>query len=133
MDHWKGYGESRSGMNDSRRSAGKRIRRSGQEGRRLADEWRKSGVSASEFCQRNAVPLHVLRYWAHQSNGGPTADRAGDFFVMTTEPQSGSNTAGNDEVGSTTVPKAVIIVVPLRSNGTALTETLRAVLGEVTW
>jgi transposase-like protein len=114
-------------MNQSKREPRGQIRRSKEEGRRLVERWRASGVSAPVFCRQNGVAQHVLYYWARQNSGSNAQAAApADFFVMRAEPP-----AVADDVGSHAASRAIVIVVPLGSKAGGLAETLRAVLGEV--
>ena len=115
-------------MNQNKREPRGQIRRSKDEGRRLVERWRASGVSAPTFCRQNGVAQHVLHYWARR-NSGSDAQGAGpaDFFVMSAEPPAVADDVGSDSASS----RAIIIVVPLRSKAGGLAEALRAVLGEV--
>jgi hypothetical protein len=112
-------------------------RRSAEEGRQLAQRWRASGLIASEFCRRNQVPVHVLRYWAGRKSGGQAKlERSTDFFEMTAGPRvaatNAPEVAGEHEAGAHDVSRAVVIVVPLRPGATSLANVLEVVLREAT-
>lgn len=114
----------------------KGVRRSNEEGRELARRWRASGLSASEFCRRNQVALHVLRYWALGKAGSrPNSVKPRDFFVVTAGdgmvPAPDAGSARGTEAPPCDEGKAVVIVIPLRSGAAAFGEALAAVLREV--
>jgi hypothetical protein len=109
--------------------AAKGARRNAEEGRELARRWRASGLTVSEFCRRNQVPSHVVRYWALDKTG--VRDSAKDFFVFTAGAEPGKNAAAELETPRRDEAKAVVIVIPLRAGAGAFGEALAAVLREV--
>lgn len=89
--------QSRFGMNQSNRKARGQIpiRRSRDEGRRLVEVWRASGVRASSFCCQSDVTEHVLHYWPRRnSESGSRGAGVADFFVMSAEPSTGGGPQG---------------------------------------
>ena len=110
-----------------------RSRRSPEQGRRLVESWRASGLAAPEYCQRKGISLHALRYWASRSKSRGVSGSRPDFFVMT----AGEYLATGDEAkpGAEEVSpdegKAVVIVLPLQAGAAALSNTLKAVFAEV--
>ena len=103
------------------------------QGRRLAERWRASGLTATEYSRRHGVNFHVLRYWAARSPKSKTRTKASDFFVLS----AGKNPAsfpGRDQAVERVVgaghSRAVVIVLPLQDGREALTEALRVLLAE---
>lgn len=114
-----------------------------QEGQALAERWRQSGESKTEFCRRAGVAVHVLRYWLErEAEGRPSSQLVRskrvaprDFFVVSaTERSSDDNRRRKGQMAGQPVRgesgrKAVLVVIP-EANATLLAQTVRALLGE---
>ena len=120
-------------------TAGERRKRRGKpmrpdQGRKLAERWRASGLTATEYSRRHGVNFHVLRYWAARSSKSKTSTRASDFFVLSAGQNPPSVPRDRNQAGERVVAaghsRAVVIVVPLQDGREALTEALRVLLAE---
>jgi hypothetical protein len=94
------------------------------------EQWRQSGLSVSEFCRRQAVGAHVLRYWLlREAKPGVTA-ATGDAFYVVSAP--GTESAESDKPsmgGGSRASGAVIVVLPAVTSE-LLVRTLRGLLDE---
>ena len=98
---------------------GHAVHRSAIQGRALVEQWRQSGLSVTEFCRRQAVGVHVLRYWrSREAKPGATAATADAFYVVSAPSTEGSKPSRRG---------AVIVVLPAVTS-TQLVRTLRGLL-----
>ncbi len=60
-----------------------RDRLSPTQGRALVEQWRRSGLSVSEYCRARGVREHVLRYrLSRETTPGKSGATEGEFFVV---------------------------------------------------
>lgn len=107
---------------------GERVRRSAAQGRALVESWRRSGASVSEFCRRQGVKEHVLRYWVSREptrSSQPAARARSEFFVVSA-PEVASGAPSSMATGA---GGAFIVVLPEATAG-LLVQTLRGLLRE---
>jgi hypothetical protein len=110
---------------------GRTVHRSAAQGRALVEQWRQSGLSVSEFCRRQAVGAHVLRYWvSRQAKPGATAATADAFYVVST-PETESAELGRPSMGGGSRAGGAVIVVLPALTSEQLVRTLRGLLQEV--
>jgi transposase-like protein len=111
--------------------SGQTVHRSAAQGRALVEQWRQSGLSVSEFCRRQAVGSHVLRYWvSREVKLGATAAKADAFYVVSA-PGTESAKLGRPSVsGGSRASGAVIVVLPAVTSK-QLVRTLRGLLEQV--
>ena len=89
------------------------------------EQWRRSGLSVSEYCRARGVREHVLRYrLSRESTPSKSVTTEGEFFVVSaptmaaaTAPVSDGNRAGG----------AVIVMLPAVTP-TELVQTVRGLL-----
>jgi hypothetical protein len=111
------------------------VRRTAADGRGLIDQWRRSGMSVTEFCRDQGVAAHVLRYWLSREKtpikpvATPVAT-ASKFFVVSapgkkpeTDVASPSLASGSRRAG------AIVVLLPALTPG-ELMESLRGLLEE---
>ena len=131
-------------MGNGAKESQRKPRMSRAAGLSLARSWQSSGLSRAEFCRRERLETHVLRYWVRQlgrkAKGG-RAERSdaglpgGHGFVVVSTPSEdraldASSRQGPPASSAEPGAKAVVVVVPLQQGSTALARTLRAVLEE---
>jgi hypothetical protein len=107
------------------------VRRNAADGRALIDQWRRSGLSVTEFCRDQAVAAHVLRYWLSREKTPSTpVAPASKFFVV-----SAPGKKPEADVASTLLPSgsrrggAIVVLLPALTPG-ELMESLRGLLEE---
>jgi hypothetical protein len=62
---------------------GRRDRLSATQGRALVQQWRRSGLSVSEYCRARGVREHVLRYrLSRETTPSKTVAAQGDFVMV---------------------------------------------------
>ena len=107
---------------------GHKAHRSAAQGRALVEQWRRSGLSVSEFCRRQAVGAHVLRYWLSRETAPSESVATADAFYVVSTPESESAALGrlSPREGS----RAIIVVLPTATSE-QLVQTLRGLLEEV--
>jgi transposase-like protein len=107
------------------------VHRSAAQGRALVEQWRQSGLSVSEFCRRQGVGAHVLRYWLlRDAKPGLTA-ATGDAFYVVSAPSAESTESAPASMGlGSRAGGAVVIVLPTTTSE-QLVRTLRGLLEEV--
>jgi hypothetical protein len=92
------------------------------------EQWRSSGVSISEFCRRQAVGTHVLRYWlSREATRGESVATADAFYVVSA-PEADSVALASPSVREGS--RAVIVVLPT-ATPEQLVRSLRGLLEEV--
>ena len=122
-------------MGKKKDAAGGRECLSAVQGRALVEQWRRSGLSVSEFCRTRGVREHVLRYrLSRKSAPSKPAAAEGEFFEI-----SASALRERQEVpvrvGPAAAPAggraagAVIVMLPA-ATACELVQTLRGLLGE---
>jgi hypothetical protein len=97
----------------------------------LIEQWRRSGMSVTEFCREQAVAAHVLRYWlSREKTPTKPVATASKFFVVSapgkkpeTDVASTSPSTGSRKGG------AIVVVLPALTTG-ELVEALRGLLEE---
>ncbi|HVZ31596.1 MAG TPA: hypothetical protein VG963_04175 [Polyangiaceae bacterium] len=107
------------------------VRRSVADGQALIDQWRRSGMSVTEFCRDQAVAAHVLRYWLsrEKTTSKPVAT-ASEFFVV-----AAPGKEAETDVASTSLPSgsrragAIVVLLPALTPG-ELMESLRGLFEE---
>lgn len=62
----------------------------------IADQWRQSGISQKEFCDRNKIKLTTLHYWMGRIKKAEKKVSQGNDLVCITMPSS--STAATDIV-----------------------------------
>lgn len=107
---------------------GHAVHRSAEQGHALVEQWRQSGLSGSEFCRRQAVGEHVLRYWqSRAAKLGERAAKAEAFYVVSTPGADAVQLGSPSARGGS---RAVIVVLP-SATSEQLVQTLRGLLEEV--
>jgi len=92
---------------------GHAVHRSAEQGRALVKQWRQSGLSVSEFCRRQAVGAHVLRYWLlRDAKPGATAATGDAFYVVSAPSAESAEIAQVSMGGRGRAGGAVIVVLP---------------------
>ena len=110
---------------------GRAVHRSAAQGRALVEQWRQSGLSVSEFCRRQAVGAHVLRYWLlREAKPGVTAATGDAFYVVSAPGAESAEIGGASMSGRGRAGSAVIVVLPAVTSE-QLVRTLRGLLEEV--
>jgi hypothetical protein len=112
---------------------GHAVHRSAAQGRALVEQWRQSGLSVSEFCRRQGVGAHVLRYWLSRAVEPAATTATGDAFYVVSAPGTESVEIGKPEpsmAGGSRAGSAVIVVLPAVTSD-QLVRTLRGLLEEV--
>lgn len=107
------------------------VRRTAADGRGLIDQWRRSGMSVTEFCRDQGVAAHVLRYWlSREKTPTKPVATASKFFVVSapgkkpeTDVASPSLPSGSRRAG------AIVVLLPALTPG-ELMESLRGLLEE---
>ena len=107
---------------------GHTVHRSAAQGRALVEQWRSSGLSVSEFCRRQAVGTHVLRYWLSREAKRVESVAAADACYVVSAPEADSATLAKPSVREGS--RAVIVVLPAATSE-QLVQTLRGLLEEV--
>ena len=110
---------------------GNRVRRSAAQGRALVERWRRSGASVSEFCRRQAVKEHVLRYWVSREtrSSKPAARARSEFFVVPAPEMSPKMASAAPSSMAMGASSAFIVVLPA-ATAELLLRTLRGLLQE---
>lgn len=110
---------------------GHAVHRSAAQGRALVEQWRQSGLSVSEFCRRQAVGAHVLRYWLlREAKPGETAATRDAFYVVSAPGAESGGIAPASMGGGGRAGGAVIVMLPAVTSE-QLVRTLRGLLEEV--
>jgi len=116
-------------MSKTKKPAANGSRRSPAQGRALVEQWQRSGESVSEFCRRESVGPHVLRYWLSREANGSTGE---NFFVVEAaerRPERGSIDRPSESLGMAGASSgaAVIVVLPDATAG-LVAKTVQALL-----
>jgi hypothetical protein len=91
----------------------------------LAEEWRRSGVSVTEYCRARAVPAHILRYWlSRETTPSTPAATQGKFFVVSAPTRAPAGASANDGKRAS---GAVIVMLPAVTPA-ELVQTVRGLL-----
>lgn len=115
-------------MGKRREAEGGRVRLSAMQGRMLAEQWRRSGLSVSEYCRDRAVPAHVLRYWLSRERTRRTpAVTPGDFIVVSAPTMAPAAPAAAPADDGKRAGGAVIVMLPAVTP-TELVQTVRGLL-----
>lgn len=100
-------------------------RLSAAQGRALVEQWRRSGLSVSEYCRAHGVREHVLRYrLSRDTRPSKSVATEGEFFVVsapTMAPAAAPVNDGNRAGG------AVIVMLPTVTPA-ELVQTVRGLL-----
>ena len=102
----------------------RRVRLSARQGRALVEQWRRSGLSVSEYCRAHDVREHVLRYrLSRETTRSKAAAEQSEFFVVSTPTMipAGAAAEGNRPGG------AVIVMLPAVTPA-ELVQTVRGLL-----
>jgi transposase-like protein len=95
------------------------------QGRALAEQWRRSGQSVSEYCGTHGVREHVLRYWlSRKTKPSEPAETQGEFFVVSASENALGSAPRANRAGA-----AVIVMLPA-ATPSELIQTLRGLLEE---
>ena len=112
-------------MGNKKSGTGGRVRLNAMQGRTLVEQWRRSGLSVSEFCRSQGVREHVLRYrLSLETTPSEPAAHRGEFFVVSAPGKALTPSPASN--GATT---AVLVMLPAVTPG-ELVQTLRALLEE---
>jgi hypothetical protein len=107
------------------------VHRSAAQGRALVEQYRQSGLSVSEFCRRQAMGAHVLRYWlSREARPGATAATKDAFYVVSAPGTESAQRGRPSMGGGSRAGGAVIVVLPALTSK-QLVRTLRGLLVEV--
>lgn len=102
-----------------------RDRLSATQGRALVEQWRRSGLSVSEYCRARGVREHVLRYrLSRETTTSKTVAAQGDFVVVSA-PTMGPGVAHASDGGR--AGGAVIVMLPAVTSA-ELVQTVRGLL-----
>jgi transposase-like protein len=106
-------------------------RRSAADGRALIDQWRRSGMSVTEFCRDHAVAPHVLRYWLSREKTPtqPVATASKFFVVSAPGKKPETNAASTPLPSGSRRAGAIVVLLPALTPG-ELMESLRGLLEE---
>lgn len=104
---------------------GHAVHRSAEEGQALVEQWRQSGLSGSEFCRRQALGEHVLRYWQSREAKAKASTARGDAFYVVSTPSTDCVQGGGRSMRGG--GGAVIVVLPTATSE-QLVQTLRGLL-----
>ena len=110
---------------------GHAVHRSAAQGQALVEQWRQSGLSVSEFCRRQAVGAHVLRYWLSRAVEPSGTAATGDAFYVVSAPGTESAEVGKPSMGGGGRAGSAVIVVLPAVTSEQLVRTLRGLLEEV--
>ncbi|MEY4551499.1 MAG: hypothetical protein RL685_7694 [Pseudomonadota bacterium] len=112
-------------MGKPKEAGGGRGRLSATQGRALVEQWRRSGLSVSEYCRARGVGEHVLRYrLSREATPSKSVAPQGEFFVVsapTMAPGVAHASDGNRAGG------AVIVMLPAVTPA-ELVQTVRGLL-----
>ena len=112
-------------MGKARHAERRGDRLSATQGRALVEQWRRSGLSVSEYCRARGVREHVLRYrLSRETTPSKSVATEGEFFVVsapTMAPAAVSVNDGNRTGG------AVIVMLPAVTPA-ELVQTVRGLL-----
>lgn len=112
-------------MGKPKETAGGRGRLSATQGRALVEQWRRSGLSVSEYCRARGVGEHVLRYrLSRETPPSKTVAAQGDFVVVSapTMTPGGTHASDGNRAGG-----AVIVMLPAVTPA-ELVQTVRGLL-----
>ena len=110
---------------------GQTVHRSAAQGRALVEQYRQSGLSVSEFCRRQAVGAHVLRYWLSREARPDATAATKDAFYVVSAPGAESVQRGRPSMGGGNRAGGAVIVVLPALTSKQLVRTLRGLLEEV--
>lgn len=110
---------------------GHAVHRTAAQGRALVEQWRQSGLSVSEFCRRQAVGAHVLRYWLLREAPPDVTAAKGEAFYVVSAPSTESAQVGKPSMGGGRGAGGAVIVVLPAVTSEQLVQTLRGLLEEV--
>ena len=102
----------------------RRVRLSARQGRALVEQWRRSGLSVSEYCRARGVREHVLRYrLSQETTPSKTVATDGEFFVVTAPTKAPAVAPANDGERA----GAIIVMLPAVTPA-ELVQTVRGLL-----
>lgn len=110
---------------------GQTVHRSAAQGRALVAHYRQSGLSVSEFCRRQAVGAHVLRYWLSREAKPEATAATKDAFYVVSAPGAESIQRGRPSMGGGSRAGGAVIVVLPALTSKQLVRTLCGLLEEV--
>jgi hypothetical protein len=97
-------------------------RLSATQGRALVEQWRRSGLSVSEYCRARGVREHVLRYrLSRETTPGKSVATQTEFFVVSAPTQAPAPANDVNRAG------AVIVMLPAVTPA-ELVQTVRGLL-----
>ena len=115
-----------------RESAGSSaVRRTAADGRALIEQWRRSGMSVTEFCREQAVAAHVLRYWLSREKAStkPVAPASKFFVVSAPEKKPETDVASTSPSSGSRRGGAILVLLPALTT-IDLVKALRGLLEE---
>lgn len=115
-------------MGKQSKVGGRAARRGSAQGRALVEQWRQSGLSVSEFCRRQSVGEHVLRYWLLREAKPEVTATTGDAFYVVSAPGTKSDELADAAMGRGGRAGGAVIVVLPAVTSEQLVGTLRGLL-----
>jgi hypothetical protein len=112
-------------MGKPKEAGGGRGRLSATQGRALVEQWRRSGLSVSEYCRVRGVGEHVLRYrLSREATPTKSVPAQGDFVVVSAPTMAPAEAPTND---GSRANGAVIVMLPAVTPA-ELVQTVRGLL-----